>query len=176
MSCATSGSVHRVARKPCDSGGRARNRPRRFLWAAESLPVRRVCGLALRSASPPATRHRLPPGNRARTDAQTPGRLADAPSGPEHRRPTPTPGLQLGLRSLGPHRIPLSAIFIGSPRLFLCQMRDSPAQSDLRASGGSYSHKGMHMTWMERVRNRAPKAAKTGQKRAKRGSKTAKNH
>jgi len=73
---------------------------------------------------PPATRHRLPPGNRARTDAQTPGHLADAPSGPEHRRPAPTPGLQLGLRSLGPHPLPLSAIFIGSPRLFLCQMRD----------------------------------------------------
>jgi len=75
---------------------------------------------------PPATRHRLPPGNRARTDAQTPGHLADAPSGPEHRRPTPTPGLQLGLSSLWPHPIPLSAIIIGSPRPFLCQMRDFP--------------------------------------------------
>jgi hypothetical protein len=37
----------------------------------------------------------------------------------------------------------------------------------LRASAGSYAHKGMHMTWMEKVRKRAQKPVKTGQKREK---------
>jgi len=53
-------------------------------------------------------------------------------------------------------------------------MRDLPADpqyrapdGDLRASGGSYTHKGMHMTWMEKVRKRAQKPVKTGQKREK---------
>jgi hypothetical protein len=50
------------------------------------------------------------------------------------------------------------------PRLFLCQMRDLPAQNDLRASAGSYAHKGMHMAWMEKVRNRAQKPVKTAPK------------
>ncbi len=58
--------------------------------------------------------------------------------------------------------LPLSFGGTGRQTLFLCQMRDLPADPecyapdcDLRASTGSYAHKGMHMTWMERVRNRA---------------------
>ena len=63
------------------------------------------------------------------------------------------------------------------PRLFLCQMRDLPADPechapdcDLRASGGSYAHKGMHMTWMRKGPNRRkkpPKPAKNPPKTAK---------
>ena len=34
----------------------------------------------------------------------------------------------------------------------------------LRASAGSYAHKGMHMAWMEKVRKRAQKPVKTGPK------------
>jgi hypothetical protein len=76
--------------------------------------------------------------------------------------------------------------------LFLCQMRDFPAQNDpalrpvrqspqggggslgeggLRASAGSYAHKGMHMAWMKKVRNRAQKPVKTGQKTRKKSKK-----
>ena len=47
----------------------------------------------------------------------------------------------------------------------------SLGEGGLRASEGSYAHKGMHMAWMERVRNRAPKAAKTGQKPRKKSKK-----
>ncbi|HET6441243.1 MAG TPA: hypothetical protein VFH53_02610, partial [Phycisphaerae bacterium] len=42
-------------------------------------------------------------------------------------------------------------------------MRDFPAENDLRASAGSYAHKGMHMTWMPKARNcrkKPPKPAK----------------
>jgi hypothetical protein len=60
------------------------------------------------------------------------------------------------------------------PLLFLCQMRDSPADPeclapdfDLRAESGSYAHKGMHMAWMEKVRNRALKPVKTDPKTRK---------
>ncbi|GAG47226.1 unnamed protein product [marine sediment metagenome] len=59
----------------------------------------------------------------------------------------------------------------GRQTLFLCQMRDFPADPecrapdcDLRASAGSYAHKGMHMAWMEKVRKRAQKPVKTDQK------------
>ena len=38
---------------------------------------------------------------------------------------------------------------------FFVKCEIPPAQCDLRASAGSYAHKGMHMTWMARVRNRA---------------------
>ena len=38
---------------------------------------------------------------------------------------------------------------------FFVKCEIPPAQCDLRASAGSYAHKGMHMTWMKRVRNRA---------------------
>jgi hypothetical protein len=55
----------------------------------------------------------------------------------------------------------------GCQTLFLCQMRDFPADpqrrppdDDLRASGRSYAHKGMHMTWMPKARNSRQKREK----------------
>jgi hypothetical protein len=50
-------------------------------------------------------------------------------------------------------------------------MRDFSAQNGLRAESGSYAHKGMHMAWMERVRNRAQKPVKTAPKTRKKSKK-----
>jgi hypothetical protein len=54
---------------------------------------------------------------------------------------------------------------------FFVKCEISPAKFDLRASAGSYAHKGMHMTWMERVRNRAQKPVKTAPKTRKKSKK-----
>jgi hypothetical protein len=76
---------------------------------------------------------------------------------------------------------PLSPSVPGRPMLFLCQMRDfftpngpcppkprrAGGEGGLRSWEGSYAHKGMHMAWMERVRNRAQKPVKTAPKTRK---------
>jgi len=71
-----------------------------------------------------------------------------------HSHPSPPRrvNLTVGASKAAPS---LSPSVPGRQTLFLCQMRDFPAQNDLRASAGSYAHKGMHMAWMEKVRNRA---------------------
>jgi len=80
-------------------------------------------------------------------------------------RPLPWPAASSALKT------PRSLGIPGRPMLFLCQMRGFPAQNDLRASAGSYAHKGMHMAWMEKVRNWHQKARKSRSKTRKKSKK-----
>ena len=136
------------------------------------------------------TKDEIRPRRRLRSPVPAGQNMGGRGLGPGENRGRPDAG-----RCTPPFVIPPLRIssFFTQP-LFLCQMRDFPrpsgtqalrnsgtgsrntvslgarslpAENHLRASAGSYAHKGMHMTWMRKAPNGRKKPPKTDQKPAK---------